>query len=147
MTWLLILTVVAVGALIPLQAGINASLRGSLNSPLFAAITNFTVGGLLLAAYALASRTPAPSLAEAARAPWWNWVGGSMGAILVLTGVLLSHRLGAATFIACIILGQLASSVLLDHFGVAGFAQHSVSGMRLLGLALLAAGVYVIRTH
>jgi transporter family-2 protein len=147
MTWLLILAVVAAGALIPLQAGINASLRGALNSPIYAAVTNFTVGGLLLAGYALLSRTALPTFAEAARAPWWNWVGGTMGACLVLTGVLLSHRLGAATFVACIILGQLTSSVLLDHFGLAGFSQHAVSPMRVLGLGLLAAGVYVIRTH
>ncbi len=147
MTWLLILAAVAAGALIPLQAGINASLRGALNSPIFAAITNFTVGGVLLASYALLSRSPAPAFAEVAKAPWWNWVGGSMGAMLVLTGVLLSHRLGAATFVACIILGQLVSSVLLDHFGLAGFAHHAVNPMRVLGLGLLAAGVYVIRTN
>ena len=147
MTWLLILVVIAAGALIPLQAGINASLRGALNSPIYAAVTNFAVGGLLLASYALLSRTPLPALADVAKAPWWNWVGGSMGAGLVLTGVLLSHRLGAATFVACIILGQLTCSVLLDHFGLAGFAQHAISPMRILGLVLLAAGVYVIRTH
>ena len=147
MTWLLILVVIAAGALIPLQAGINASLRGALNSPIYAAVTNFTVGGLLLATYALLSRTGLPTLAEAARAPWWNWIGGMMGAGLVLTGVLLSHRLGAATFVACIILGQLTCSVLLDHFGLAGFSQHSLSPMRIFGLGLLAAGVYVIRTH
>jgi len=144
---LLILVVVAAGALIPLQAGINASLRLALNSPIYAAVTNFTVGGLLLAGYALFSQTPLPSLSEAARAPWWNWVGGMMGAGLVPTGVLLSHRLGAATFVACIILGQLTSSVLLDPFGLAGFSQHAVNPMRVVGLVLLAAVVYVIRTH
>ena len=147
MTWLLILAVIATGALIPLQAGINASLRAALDSPIFATIVNFTVGGVLLVAYALASRAPVPALAEAARAPWWTWVGGSMGALLVLTGVLASHRLGAATFIACTILGQMAGSVVLDHFGWVGYEPHPVNGMRLLGLALLGAGVYVIRTH
>jgi transporter family-2 protein len=147
MTWLLILTAIAVGSLIPLQAGVNASLRTALNSPIFAAITNFTVGGLLLVSYALATRTPLPAVSEAAKAPWWTWAGGSMGAMLVLTGVLLSHRLGAATFVACIILGQLTSSVLLDHFGLVGFPQHAVNPMRILGLLLLAGGVYVIRTN
>ncbi len=147
MTWLLILAVIAAGALIPLQAGINASLRLTLNSPLYAAATNFAVGWLLLASFAALSRSPLPPLAEAAKAPWWNWIGGAMGAGLVLTGVLLSHRLGAATFVACIILGQLTCSVLLDHFGLVGFSQHGVNPMRILGLGLLAAGVYVIRTN
>jgi transporter family-2 protein len=147
MTWFLILAAIAVGALIPLQAGINASLRMALNSPIFATIANFTVGGLLLVAYILVSRAPLPAASVAAKAPWWTWVGGSMGAVLVLAGVLLSHRLGAATFVASIILGQLTSSVLLDHFGLVGFPEHAVNPMRVLGLVLLAAGVYVVRTN
>ena len=147
MTWLLILAAVSVGALIPLQAGINASLRGVLNSPIYAAITNFVIGGTLLAAYALISRAPAPTLGDAAKAPWWLWIGGSMGAALVVAGVLLSHRLGAATFVGSFILGQLASSVLLDHFGLAGYAEHAVNPMRVLGVLLLAAGVYLVRTY
>jgi transporter family-2 protein len=68
-----------------------------------------------------------------------------MGATLVLSGVMLSHRLGAATFIGCVILGQLAASVTLDHFGLVGFPQHSVTVPRLAGLCLLATGVYLIR--
>ncbi len=50
-----------------------------------------------------------------------------MGALLVLSGVTLAHRLGAATFAACIIVGQLTASVIVDHFGWVGFQQHSIS--------------------
>ena len=67
-----------------------------------------------------------------------------MGALLVLSGVVLAHRLGATTFAACIILGQLTASVVVDHFGWVGFPQHSVSLQRLAGLGLLAIGVVLI---
>ncbi|MBI1353868.1 MAG: EamA-like transporter family protein [Acidobacteria bacterium] len=147
MTWLLIPFVVFVGALVPLQAGVNASLRGYLSSPILAAVTNFSVGGLLLAGYALATREGLPAMEQAAKAPWWCWAGGAMGATLVLTGVLTSHRLGAGTFMACVILGQLAASVLLDHFALVGYSLHPVNPMRLFGIGLLAAGVYVVRTN
>ncbi len=147
MTWLLIPFVVFAGALIPLQAGVNASLRQYLSSPILAAVTNFSVGGLVLATFLVISREPAPAWATLAKVPWWCWVGGAMGATLVMTGVLASHRLGAGTFIACIILGQLSASVALDHFGLVGYAQHSANPMRLAGIGLLVGGVYLIRTH
>lgn len=147
MTWLLIPIVAFAGALIPIQAGVNASLRGYLSSPILAAVANFSVGGLVLATYALASREAAPSLDTMAKAPWWCWFGGVMGATLVLTGVLASHRLGAGTFIASIILGQLSASVALDHFGLVGYAEHAVNPMRLAGIGLLVGGVYLIRSN
>ncbi len=136
---------VAAGSLVPLQSGINASLRHWVGHPVFAAITNFVVGLTLLSTYAAVTRTPLPNGSQMAQAPWWCWIGGAMGATLVLSGVLVSHRLGAATFIACIILGQLAASVLLDHFGLVGYPQRSVTIPRVAGLFLLGAGVYLIR--
>ena len=145
MTLIYLLLAVAAGSLVPIQAGINASLRLSLGHPVLAAVTNFLVGLTLLATFAAATRVPLPSSAQIAHAPWWCWIGGAMGATLVLSGVLLSHRLGAATFIASVILGQLAASVLLDHFALVGYPQHSLSLPRVAGLFLLAAGVYVIR--
>ena len=147
MAWLLVPIGILVGSLIHLQGGINASLRNHIGSPVLAAIVNFAVGGALLVGYAVATRQPLPSSQQIESMPWWGWVGGSMGAALVLMGVLASHRLGAGTTMACIILGQLSASVVLDHFGLVGYTQHAVNPMRLLGLGLLGAGVYVIRTN
>jgi transporter family-2 protein len=145
MTFIFLLLAVAAGALLPIQAGINASLREALENPILVSIVNFLVGLAVLVAFAFATRVSLPGLAQAGQAPWWYWIGGSMGALLVLSGVVLSHRLGAATFIGGIILGQLLSSVVLDHFALVGYPQHSVTVPRLVGVGLLAAGVYLIR--
>jgi bacterial/archaeal transporter family-2 protein len=134
------------GMLVPVQAGINASLRGFLPHPVFAAITNFLVGLAILAIAALTMQAGPPSLQTIAKVPWWCWAGGSMGACLVLSGIFLSHRLGAGTFVACIILGQLTASVICDHYGLVGFPVHHVNLQRVLGLGLLAGGVVLIRT-
>ena len=145
MIWLFAALAVLAGALIPLQAGVNASLRAAVANPIFAAVVNFTVGGALIVAYAFASRMDWPSGAVLARVPWWCFVGGAMGACLVLSGVLFSHRLGAASFMACIIVGQLTSSLVLDHFGWVGFQQHAVTWPRLAGIGFLALGAYLVR--
>ncbi len=145
MTLLFVLLAVAAGCLLPVQAGVNASLRLSLGHPILAAVTNFFVGLSLLVSYAAATQIKLPAVSQIAKAPWWCWVGGSMGTLLVLSGVVLSHRLGATTFAACIILGQLVASVVVDHFGWVGFQQHSINFQRVAGLVLLAAGVLLIQ--
>ncbi len=142
---LLVLAALA-GALIPLQAGINASLRNYFPHPIFAAITNFLVGFTLLSVAAVTMRAQPPAWAAIAKVPWWCWLGGSMGACLVLSGVFLSHRLGAATFVACVILGQLTASVVCDHFGLVGFEVHQANLQRVVGIAVLIGGVVLIRT-
>jgi len=145
MALLFLLLAVAAGSLLPIQAGVNTSLRMALSNPVLAAIVNFVVGLALLTGYAAASRIPLPSRPQVSAVPWWCWLGGAMGASLVLAGITLSRQLGAATFVAAIIVGQLSASVLLDHFGLVGYQQHSLSLQRLLGLALLVAGVFFVR--
>lgn len=142
---LLIALTVLVGALIPLQSGINATSAKALGHPLFAALTNFAVGGLALFVGALAFRLPLPSKSAVLQAPLWSWWGGLCGAALVTTAILAAPRLGAALLVATLIAGQLGSSVLLDHMGWVGFATRPVSALRLVGVALLAAGVFCVR--
>ena len=76
------------------------------------------------------TQTRLPATSQLAMALWWCWVGGCMGALLVLSGVTLAHRQGSATFAACIILDQLTASVIVGHFGWVGFQQHSISLQR-----------------
>ena len=140
-----VLLAVGVGFLLPVQAGVNASLRLALGNPILAAITNFTVGLSLLLGYAAATQVRLPAALHLATVPWWHWFGGLMGALLVLAGIVLSYRLGATMFATCIILGQMTASVIVDHFGWIGFPQHAVSLQRVAGITLLAAGVLLVQ--
>ena len=54
-------------------------------------------------------------------------------------------RLGAATVLALIVVGQMLGSLAFDHFGLLGLAQHPVSPIRLAGAALLILGAVLIR--
>jgi transporter family-2 protein len=98
-----------------------------------------------MALLALALRDPIPSLATAARIPWWAWSGGLFGAIFIGLGILLVPQLGAAAFIAFLIAGQMIASVALDHFGVLGLPDRPIDLSKLLGIALLIGGVVLIR--
>lgn len=135
----------AAGAMLPLQFGINAELARWVDSPLRAALVSFAVGTAVLLAAAVPVMRGWPELERLGAAPWWVWVGGALGAFYVLGSIVTAPRLGAATLVALILAGQAVASLLVDHFGWVGFEEHPVTPGRLLGVALLAAGVLLVR--
>jgi transporter family-2 protein len=94
---------------------------------------------------ALALREPWPSMQTAARSHWISWTGGLFGATYIALSILLLPKLGAATVIALMVAGQLAGSLVFDHFGLLGIPVHPVSAVRVAGAVLLLAGVVLIR--
>jgi bacterial/archaeal transporter family-2 protein len=142
---LFLLLALAAGALLPVQAGLNAQLRSALGSPVAAALISFLVGTAGLASIALLLRTPLALGRAWAGTSLWQWSGGLIGAAYVLAAVVLAPRLGAATLIAAVVAGQMVSSLVLDHYGLAGFPVHSLTPARLVGAVLVIAGVILIQ--
>jgi transporter family-2 protein len=132
------------GALITIQTGSNARLKEAFGHPLPAVVVSSLIGVVLLIAVIAVTRTPLPSMDRVSAAPWSAWVGGLLGAAYAVTVVVLARELGAATLMALAVTGQLLCSVLLDHFGVLGFEVHPAGIGRLVGCALLVAGIALI---
>src|SRR5689334_10835575 len=140
-----IVLAVAAGISLVVQQALNANLRTALNSAAWSGFMSYFLGVLCMAALALLMRDPVPSVATAARIPWFAWSGGLFGAIFIGLAIFLVPRLGAATFFALLIAGQMLGSIAFDHFGVLGVPVHPVSAVRIAGAALLVAGVVLIR--
>jgi transporter family-2 protein len=132
-----------VGAGITIQVGMNATVRMTIGSPILAAIVNFVVGltALVLLAVASGARVLPGSVAAV---PAWAWFGGLLGATYVAATTVLGPKLGAASFLALTLAGQMVAALLVDHFGVIGFPQSPLTPTRLLGTALLVVGVLLI---
>jgi transporter family-2 protein len=145
-TTIFALLAVGAGACIALQASANGNFRKSLgDNPLFAAYFSIC-GTILTATTAMLLLRPAAPSADALRATaWWNWIGGPLGALIVLAGALLTRELGAALFIALVVGGQLVCALALDHFALMGLNEQPVTPGRLLGAALVVTGVVCIK--
>ena len=140
-----ILLAVAAGVSIVVQQVLNSNLRMTLSSAAWSGFMSYFVGVVCMALLALALRDPLPSAGVAARIPWWAWSGGLFGAIFIGLAILLVPQLGAATFIALLVTGQMLASVAFDHFGWLGLTQRPIDVPRLIGVALLIGGVVLIR--
>jgi len=132
-----------VGAGLTIQVGMNATVRMTIGSPVLAAIVNFVVGltALVLLAVASGARIVPGSVPAV---PAWAWFGGLLGAAYVAATTVLGPKLGAASFLALTLAGQMVAALLVDHYGVIGFPQSPLTPTRLLGTALLVAGVLLI---
>lgn len=144
MTLVLFLLAFVVGASLSVQVGLNAQLRQVVGDPLLAALGSFLVGTTALLVVVIAMRVSWPAPAELRGVPVSYFLGGLLGALYVASAVVLAPKLGSATLLALIVSGQLLMSVLLDHFGWLGFAEHPVNLWRLLGIGLLILGVVLV---
>jgi transporter family-2 protein len=132
------------GMALTIQVGINSTLRHGLGDPGMATLVSFLVGIVGLVFYLLLTRTPLPARTAIAAVPAWAWFGGLVGAFYVATTVIAGPRLGSATLLALVVLGQLLASLVIDHYGWIGFPQHSITTVRIVGAILLFSGVLLI---
>jgi bacterial/archaeal transporter family-2 protein len=136
---------IAAGVSVVIQQSLNANLRSALHSAAWSGFISYAVGLACMALLVLALRDPAPAASVAAHIPFWAWSAGVFGAIFIGLGIFLVPQIGAATFIALVVTGQMLASIAFDHFGWLGLTQRPVDAPRLIGVALLIGGVVLIR--
>ncbi len=139
-----IVAVVLGGAAASLQAPTNARLAQAVGSPVNAALVSFAVGTAVLAVVAFLMQAR-PDMTAARAAPWYLWIGGLYGAAFVVAATWGVPRLGVATTIILMVAGQLLLSLVLDHIGFMGMPRQPISWGRAAGVALVIAGVVMVR--
>ena len=135
--------VVLAGALLPLQALINARLGHQLGSPLWGATAQNMIGAAGMLALIALFRPPTPTLGAIAGVPLWAWLGGFCGMVYVFSVLVAAPVLGAARMMVCVIAGQMVASILLDHFGVL-HDRRPINLTTVAGAVLLLAGAALV---
>jgi transporter family-2 protein len=143
MEYIWILIAFLLGAAMPLQTGANMSLtQGWTHHVLLTAMFSSLVTSASLAIALLVMR---PSFPQMKLMPIWQYTGGLFGASWLLGTVVAGPRLGATALVALVLAGQLSAAVIFDHFGILGFSAKAVTLPRVLGIALIGAGVFLVR--
>jgi transporter family-2 protein len=144
--WLCLLAALA-GVLNPVQSGANGEMGRVLGSPFGVVLLSLSVSLAITLVAGLLTRSDISGFGRFTQAPWWAWVGGFCGAVFLVSQPLAAPRLGAAVYIGITVTASAIASIILDHFGLLGFHQHSASIWRLIGAALMIAGVSIIAKY
>jgi len=141
--WLPVRATVAAGGLVAMQAPINSTLGRSVGT-FAAASVSFAIGLTVLVAITLVAGGGFGELGAIGELKWHYLLGGVLGAAYVTTVLISVRTLGAGGVTAATIAGQLAMSVFIDRAGLLGLEERALTSQRLIGIALLAAGTFLI---
>jgi transporter family-2 protein len=128
------------GALIPVQAAMNAQLARSLQSVPLAALLSYLVGAATLITLLLTRQRPPVPWRALRTTPAWTLLAGVLGAWYVSSTTLVIPTLGATLTLGLVVAGQALAGLVVDHHGWLGLPRQRVGlrGCAALGLVLAA---------
>jgi len=136
-----------IAMLVAMLAGLTMALQGSLNSLLGkvvglleATFIVHIIGTLTVVVGLFALGLGRGNLLRLPEAPWYSLAGGILGVIIVYGVVFSIPKLGMAVATTAIIVGQVSTALVIDHFGLFGLEKIPFSWVKGAGLLLLAAG-------
>ncbi len=103
------LLAITIGFLVAFQSGLNAGLSKAINSNIWAAVISFFVGLMVLLLYVLATQQPLP-VKKLTAVPPYLFIGGSLGAMFVLSIIILFPKIGAVNVVIFTVAGQMLCS-------------------------------------
>jgi transporter family-2 protein len=136
----------AAGALIPVMGALNAGLSRALGSAPVAAVVLFLVALASMVTLTLVIGGPMPSLAQFSAAPGSLYLGGLIVAFYVISVTVLVPAFGVGNTILFAMTAQILMSAVMDHFGLFGAVVRPVGPMRIAGLALILAGLFIAQS-
>lgn len=142
-----ILLALAAGAILPIQAGLNAKMSKALGDPIYATMISFVVGSVALFIYAIFAKMDLAQISNTTSLHWSVWMPGIMGAFYVAAVIILIPKIGVALTFGLVVAGQLGLSLLVDHFGLLGLPVSAINWQRIVGICLIIGGVILIRNY
>ncbi len=142
---LLVILVALGGVGLTVQMAWNARLRVSAGSPVLTTIISVAVTLLSLTVVWASGATDRGSIPAFNSLPKWAWFGGVFAGYYLVVSLIAIPKLGAAAVFSLVITGQMMGALLLDSTGAFGVSQIPLTASRLLGTALLLAGVVLIQ--
>jgi transporter family-2 protein len=131
------------------QARINGDLGARLHDGVAAALISFGSGFLVLTVIVGLAPSVRRGLRDLRAAVgrgdlrWWQLLGGTCGAVLVMSQGVTVATLGVAVFSVALVAGQTGSSLLVDRLGLGPTGRHPLTAGRVVGAALAVVAVLV----
>ncbi|AFM42038.1 hypothetical protein Desaci_3134 [Desulfosporosinus acidiphilus SJ4] len=131
-------------------SGIAMAVQGSLNSLLSektsllsATFVVHIIGTFVALLALLAYKTPIFKQ-HWMSVPWYLYLGGVLSVVIVGLVAVSIPKIGVCNATTAIIIGQVATAVLIDHFGWFGIHRLPWNQWQLLGIILFAAGAKLL---
>ncbi|HKZ18663.1 MAG TPA: DMT family transporter [Acidimicrobiia bacterium] len=138
---LVVLAAVVCGIAVAIQAQFTGTMQREVGTMESTFITYFS-GGIIIALVAIAAR--GGNLAAARTLPWYVWGAGLLGLVIIFTLSLSVGQIGLVPALVIITVSQFVVGALINHFGLLGATVNPIDVSKMVGLALLGAGTFLV---
>jgi transporter family-2 protein len=132
------------GALLPIQANLNAQLARSLGSAPLAADISYFVGAVVLVALLATRYFGDPDWAALPKTPIWSLIGGVLGAWYIVSSTYFVSVVGTTLTLGFVVGGQAIAGIITDHFGWLGVPIHRLTRYRRFAIGLLLIALFFL---
>lgn len=139
MSVLIIVLMFLAGICLAVQAPINAAFAkkaGSLES----AMISFLIGAIFLGIVVIFFGKF--DLITFSAVPKWQLLCAVCGLTYVVLSIITVPKIGVGIMIISVIVGQIVTGIVIDHFGLFGNQIIGIDAQRMLGIVLLLASLY-----
>lgn len=135
----------AAGALIPVLAAMNGRLGRELGSIPYSVLPVFIAGLVGAVLFIWVAKAPFPTLEKISKVPVYYYASGLIMLFYIVSATFLTPRFGVANTIFFVVVTQIISATIIDHFGLFGSAVQTFDLKRALGILLLFGGLILAR--
>ncbi len=128
------------GIAVAFQAGVNGALGKQIGT-IEASFTSFLTGTIALFITLMVMRKG--DIFFWKEVPLWQLAGGLLGAFYVVTSVLLVPKIGIGSVLMILIIAQLSTSAVIDHFGVFTGIPIQIGWRKLCAMCLMFFSLYL----
>ena len=138
---------VLAGVAVPILASVNAAFGQAVGSVHLASLVLCIVAFATIALVMLASGAGLPRLSALGEASWWHFTAGCFFTIYVVSITFVAPKIGIGNAIVFVVVAQIFTAVIIDHFGLLGANVQPLDWRRALGVAFLIIGVALARSQ
>ena len=140
-----VVVVILLGVLGGVAVGLQGPIAGAMSQKVGGAASSLIVhvGGVLLSGVLLLVRR-GEQIGHWRDLSWYMLGAGAFGVVLYLTLSQTFPRLGATAALTLIIVGQLLTGIVIDHFGLFGGIVRPIDAGRALGALVLLVAAYLV---
>jgi bacterial/archaeal transporter family-2 protein len=136
----LFLIAVAAGVAVALQGQFMGAVNRSVGTATTMLVT-YGSGAIVSALIWAFRRAPA---AAGSSVPWYGWLAGALGLVIVGGIGYAAPRLGLSRTLVITVAAQLGAALVIEYFGLFGATPRTLDASKFAGVLLTVTGVWLV---
>lgn len=139
------LLALGMGAAISIYLPMISQSARILGAPVLGNVPFFAIAFLSSVVLVFVTGHKLPTMAKLAEVPAWLFIAGVVSALMIFGSSYLVPRIGTGALFVLLVAGQIIIGAVINHYGLLGVPEQSISTVKLSGTVLVLAGAVLVR--